>query len=308
MATTGGDVGDCHRTCPDAAAMEVARRFHLAITTAQLIDAGLSPKAIHGRVRRGWLTRLYRGVYRVGPVEGRWTRAAGALLACGVKAVLSHATAAAIWGMRAWVDGPVDVTVARGNRAGQPGIHVRRAVLRRGEVRLREGLRITSPERTLHDLAQTLDQDDLDRTVNEALVLGLTTPSKLRSYLARSSRRQGVKQLEHALRHDHAVSKSELQRAMLALVRRVKLPLPQTEVMVEGHLVDFLWADERLIVETDGHSPHGTPRRFETDRARDAHLIACGYRVLRFTWRQLTNEPEIVAARLAAALALARAA
>lgn len=95
---------------------------------------------------------------------------------------------------------------------------------------------------------------------------------------------------------------------MRDLIDKLDLPRPQTEVMVEGHLVDFLWPSERLIVETDGHGPHGTRRRFETDRARDAHLTACGYRVLRFTWRQLEREPEIVAARLAAALALARAA
>jgi very-short-patch-repair endonuclease len=285
--------------------MELARRFHLAVTTAQLVDAGLSPKAIMGRVRRGWLMRLYRGVYRVGPTDARWTREAGALLACGDAAVLSHGAAAAVDGMRARVNGPVDVTIARGNRS-QPGIRLHRSVLKRREVVRRDGLRITSPERTLHDLAQTIDPDDLDRTVNEALVRGLTTPARLHSYLARSSRRHGVRALEQALRHE-TVTHSELQRAMRHLIDKVGLPQPQTEVRVEGHQVDFLWPAQRLIVETDGHAPHRTPRRFETDRARDAHLTACGYRVLRFTWRQLTEEPEIVAARLAAALALGAA-
>jgi very-short-patch-repair endonuclease len=304
MTITAAAEHDCHPTCPDAAVMEAARRFHLAVTTAQLVDAGLSPKAIIGRVRRGWLTRLFRGVYRVGPTESRWTREAGALLACGDAAVLSHHTAAAVWGIRARARGPVDVTIARGNRAGQAGVRIHRVALTRGEVRLREGLRVTSPERTLHDLATTLHRDDLERTLNEAEVQGLTTATRLHSYLARSSRPQGTAALHEALR-DENVTKSELQRQMLGLIRRVGLPEPRTEAYVEGYTVDFLWPEQRVIVETDGHAAHGTRRRFETDRARDAHLTACGYRVLRFTWRQLTREPEIVAARLAAALAVA---
>jgi very-short-patch-repair endonuclease len=169
---------------------------------------------------------------------------------------------------------------------------------------MREDLRVTSPERTLHDLAATIGQADLDRTVNEAQVKGLTTPQALLSHLARSSRCHGTKQLHEALRHE-VVTNSELQRRMSDLISRVGLPQPKTEASVEGYVVDFLWPDHRVIVETDGHAAHGTRRRFETDRARDAHLTACGYRVLRFTWRQLVNEPEVVAARLAAALALA---
>jgi very-short-patch-repair endonuclease len=302
MEVTAAAASDFHRTCPDEAVQALARRSHLAVTTGQLLAAGLSPKAIIGRVRRGWMTRLFRGVYRVGPADVRWTREAGALLACGDAAVLSHATAAAVWGLRPRVDGPIDVTVARGRRAGQAGIRIHHARLTRGEVRRREGLRVTSPERTLHDLARSVGQHDLDRAVNEAEVRGVTTPGALLAYLARSPRPQGVGALREALRQEQ-VSQSELQRALLGLVRKVGLPPPLTEVMVEGHQVDFLWPDQRVIVETDGFGSHGTRQRFEADRARDAKLTAGGYRVLRFTWRQLTREPEVVAARLAAALA-----
>jgi very-short-patch-repair endonuclease len=295
--------GDFHERSPDERVQDAARGFHLAVTTEQLLDAGLSKKAIAHRVERGWLARMHRGVYRVGPVESRWTREAGALLACGDAAALSHASAGAVSGMRAWVNGPVDVTIGRGKRAGHEGIRIHHAPLTRGEVTVRDGLRITTPERTLLDLAVTLAPEDLDRTVNEAQARGLTTAEALLSYLARTPRRAGVKALEAALRHEPRPTQSELQRRMLALVVRVGLPLPQTEVDVVGYTVDFLWPAQRLIVETDGHAAHGTGRRFETDRARDAHLTACGYRVLRFTWRQLTREPEVVAARLAAALA-----
>src|SRR5690349_11827429 len=92
---------------------------------------------------------------------------------------------------------------------------------------------------------------------------------------------------------------------MLALIRRVGLPPPLTNTVVAGHEVDFLWPEHRVVVETDGLAAHGTGRRFESDRARDAHLVAAGYLVLRFTWRQIVREPEVVAARLAAALARA---
>jgi very-short-patch-repair endonuclease len=95
-------------------------------------------------------------------------------------------------------------------------------------------------------------------------------------------RRHGAAKLHDALR-DEKVTKSELQRHMLGLIRRVGLPEPRTEAYVQGYTVDFLWPGQRVIVETDGHGAHGTRRRFETDRARDAHLTACGDRVLRFT-------------------------
>jgi len=89
----------------------------------------------------------------------------------------------------------------------------------------------------------------------------------------------------------------------LVLVRRARLPAPRTNTHVEGHEVDALWPQQRLVAEVDGRTYHDSPRRFETDRSRDAHLAAAGYVVLRFTWRQLTTEPEVVVARLAAALA-----
>ena len=281
---------------------------HLVASSAQLAAEGLAPNAITRRVRDGRLTRMFRGVYRVGPVDGPWTWEAGALLACGEAAVLSHASAAALWAIRPRVQGLVEVTIAHGHRRAHNRIRVHHAALTRGEVRVREELRVTSPERTLLDLAAALPQKELDRAVNEALVLGLATAAGLRSYLARSSRRQGASALREALRVEPRATRSELEAAMLALLRRVDLPVPHTNAIVEGHVVDFFWPEQRVVVETDGYGPHGTPRRFETDRARDAHLTALGYRVLRFTWRQLTTEPEVVAARLATVLATARAA
>jgi hypothetical protein len=236
---------------------------HLVASSAQLAAEGLGRNALTRRVRDGRLTRMFRGVYRVGPVDGPWTWEAGALLACGEAAVLSHASAAALWAIRPHVNGPVEVTIARGHRRAHDGIRVHHAALTRGEVRLRDELRVTSPERTLLDLAATLPQKELDRAVNEALVLRLATADGLRSYLARSSRRQGARALREALRVEPRVTRSELEDAMLALIHKIGLPAPQTNVLVAGHLVDFYWPDHGVVVETDGYGPHGTPRRFE---------------------------------------------
>jgi very-short-patch-repair endonuclease len=89
---------------------------------------------------------------------------------------------------------------------------------------------------------------------------------------------------------------------MLELIRAARLPPPRTNAHVNGHEVDLLWPDQRLIVEIDGFAFHSTRRAFEHDRARDQQLQAAGYRVIRITWRQLQHQPEALVATLAAAL------
>jgi very-short-patch-repair endonuclease len=290
-----------HRRSIDALILACADQ-HVVVTTEELLAAGIGRNAIARRVRDGKLTRLFRGVFRVGALETAWTWEAAALRACGRHAVLSHHSAAAVSGIRARRSGPIDVTVAAGHRAGQAGIRVHHSPLEPHEITTLAGLLVTSPERTLRDLAGELPQDELDRAANEAQVQRLTTAAGLRSYLARSSSRPGARALREALREEPSVTRSELERVFLALIDRIGLPRPDTNVRVEGYEVDFLWREAGLVVETDGHAAHHTRRAFEHDRRKDARLTAAGYRVLRFTWRQLHDEPEVVAARLAAAL------
>lgn len=102
---------------------------------------------------------------------------------------------------------------------------------------------------------------------------------------------------------DPGITRSEAERRLLALVRRADLPPTRTNVRIRGHEIDVLYEPQRLIVEVDGYASHGTRHAFEKDRRRDAELIAAGYRTMRITWRQLTQEPEAVAARLGAAIA-----
>jgi very-short-patch-repair endonuclease len=221
-----------------------------------------------------------------------------ALLACGPRAVLSHRTAAAVWGIGT-AGRDVDVTVSGTQARSRDGIRVHRGHLLQRDVRIRESLRVTAPARTLLDLAGALAEDELARAVNEAQVLRLVS----RTELAAVARHRGAGRLRTVLHVEPRLSRSELERRMLALVRRIGLPEPATNARVLGHEVDFVWAEQRVIVETDGFDVHSTRAAFERDRARDALLSANGWRVLRFSWWQVEHEPEVVAARLAVLLA-----
>lgn len=286
-----------------AAVMARAALQDGAIAVEQLAACGMGRSAIDHLVNARWLRRVHRGVFLVGPVAGPLAYEHAALLACGEHAVVSHGSAAAMWRIGPPRAGAVDVTVTEGHRRSQRGIAVRRAALRRADVRRVQHLRVTSPARTLLDLAAILPHDELARAANEAQVLGLTTPAEVRTLMAATPGRRGAAALRAALDDGPRLTRSELERRMHALADRVGLPRPHNQARVLGYTVDFLWPRERVIVETDGFGAHGTRMRFESDRARDARLLAAGYTVLRFTWRQLISEPEVVAARLAVVLA-----
>jgi very-short-patch-repair endonuclease len=278
-----------------------------AISAAQIRAAGLGARVIERRLRAGWLQRVHRGVYLVGPVAGPLAREHAALLACGPCAVVSHRSAAAVWKLAAAGESDVDVTLIKGHRRSREGIAVHHAALPRGDVRQRARLRVTSPVRTLLDLAAVLPDRDLEVTLHEAEVLGLVRPADVRALLARGSRPRGAATLRALLSDRPRPTRSELEGRMRALAERVGLPPPRAQARLLRYTVDFLWPRERVVVEVDGFAAHGTRMRFESDRARDAALVAAGYRVLRFTWRQLVGQPEVVAARLAVVLAQASA-
>jgi very-short-patch-repair endonuclease len=311
MTLSAGAGVESHRTptgAADRAVIALAARQFGVVATAQLFDAGLGRSSISHRVTTGMLTRLFRGVYMVGPLSGEWTRAFAAMLACGDGAVVSHLAAAATWRLRAPPDDDIDLIVTGRHRAGQAGLHVHRCHLDRRDTRVRQGLRVTAPARTLLDLAATLPQRELERAVNEAQILRLTTPAQIHSLLARSSRHRGAGALAQALRSEPGLTRSRAERLLRELVRKVGLPEPRTNAHVGGYEVDALWPAHKLIVEVDSWEFHHTRGAFERDRRKSQDLEALGYRVLRITAWQLRHEPEVVAARLAVALSRAGAA
>jgi very-short-patch-repair endonuclease len=167
-------------------------------------------------------------------------------------------------------------------------------------VRSRDGLRLTAPARTVLDLAGLLSDRELERAVNEALVLKLTTHEDLTHTVRRSKGRRGTRSLRALL--DRAAgptfTRSEAEQRLRRLLRGAGLPAPETNVRVGPYEVDLLWRAELLVVEVDGYAFHSTRFAFERDRARDADLQARGLRVLRFTWRQIVDQPDVVIARV----------
>ena len=265
----------------------MAARQQGRVSTAQLRWAGLGATSIAHRVRTGRLHRVRRGVYAVGHAgSNELAAAAAALLACGSRAILSHWSAAGVWRLAPLTE-PFDVLVPRDRRPRQAGIRVHRPEVFPADVRVRNGLPLTSPERTLRDLAARADPATTDRLVGEALALRLVAPAAVRGLTPDGPR----------------LTRSEAERRLLALLRRAGLPLPETNVRVAGHEVDALWRAQRLVVEVDGYAAHAGRHAFERDRRRDQDLRAAGYRVERVTWHQLEHEPERVVAVVARALA-----
>ena len=273
------------------------------MSTAQLLAAGIGHGAIEHRVRRGRLHRRHRGVYAVGtphltPRGHLW----GAVLACGGpgSAVLSHKSAAAVWDL---LPSPArfDVTTL-GNSRSTKAIRVHRSTtLIPDDITHHDGLPVTTVARTLIDLATTLTPHRLERVVHRAEHLRLLDTYSLNAQFARATGRR-TKPLRQALQtleaHDPDVTRSTLEERLLALIAEAGLPRPQTNVMVGGHEVDFFWPEHRLIVETDGAATHATPTAFEDDRKRDAELTILGYRVVRFTRRQVAEHPRATLATL----------
>jgi very-short-patch-repair endonuclease len=240
-------------------------------------------------------------VFGVGLLTGPFFEEMAAVQAIGEDAVLSIHASAALWRVRAKVDGPIDVTVAGRHARSRPGIRVHN--VRSIEWTTHRGIRVTTPARTLLDLAATVSADDLARAVEEARVLRLVTDASIHAILEAHPRRAGTAALRRELNVEARMTRSAAERRLLDLIRQAQLPLPETNVRVHGHEVDALWRAQRLIVEIDGFDAHGTRAAFERDRARDAQLVAAGHRVIRITWRQLRDEPHRVVATLAAALA-----
>ena len=232
-----------------------------------------------------------------------------AVLAAGEGAVLSHRSAAMLWGIRATARSAVEVTVPRPARS-RPGVTVHAAVLPADETTVRSGIPVTTSPRTLLDLAAVLPRA-LEPALNEAEVKRLTDPLSLAAVVSRYPGRRGVAAVRRALDAGAVgatVIRSRLERAFLEFLDRAGLPRPEVNAHVElaGALVevDCVWRGARLLAELDGFETHGTRRAFERDRARDRALQVAGWRVVRITWRQLLEQPDVLAAELAALLAV----
>ena len=293
----------------DRAIAQLAARQHGVVTRRQLLALGIGRGAIAHRLANRRLWQLYHGVYAYGHsslrAEGRWL---AAVLACGEGSVLSHRSAVALHGVGRTTRTAIDVTTPRPGRRSVEGIdrHAARGGLHPDDITSLDAIPVTTIARTLLDLAEVVPRRRLDKSIEEADRRSLLDLAALDALIARSHGRHGLKPLAAALaayRPEPAFTREELERRFLALCREAGLPPPAVNIWLGDKEVDFLWPDERIVVEVDGWDTHRTRAAFERDRARDAQLTAQGYRVIRFTWRQITQEPHTVIALLSALFA-----
>ncbi len=272
----------------------LAANQHGVVSVPQLECLGVHRRGRSKRVASGRLFPIHRGVYAVGHQrlcdEGRWM---AAVLACGDGAVLSHRSAAELWGIRRRNRRPsiaggrgessaVDLTIpGTAGRRKREGIALHRSsTLIARDCTRRDGIPVTKPARTLRDLHRLLSPADFAAALREAEFLRLPVGD----------------------RSGEARARTELESRMQSLWRRHRLPRPSVNVRVDRYEVDFLWPEQSLIVEVDGWESHRTRSAFEEDRARDSRLAILGYEVIRFTWRQVTGDGAGVARTIRAIL------
>jgi hypothetical protein len=276
----------------------IAGRQGGVIGRRQLTALGLSASAIDRRLRDGRLHLLHRGVYAVGHrslgvVGRRWA----AVLAYEPRAVLSHATAGAAWNIRPSSAATIDVTVGRPGRARRAGVRLHwRRTITPDEVAELDGLPITTPARTLLDLAAGgMHGRSLEVAVDAAERQRLLDFADLHELLARYPGRPGTPSLKAVLaRYRAGDTRSRLEELVAELCDAHGLPRPLENCVIEGKVRDFYWPRRRLVVEADSYAWHRSPSALNDDRERDVELTLAGYRTLRFTWQQVTERRRYV--------------
>ncbi|MBN1530055.1 MAG: DUF559 domain-containing protein [Thermoleophilaceae bacterium] len=266
----------------------------------QLLELGLSRHTIDRWVCSGRLHRLHRGVYALGHrVISARGRELAAVMACGPGALLSHRSAAVLWAIRR-SSASMEVTAPR-SAGPRPGIGVHRSRAIAPEDRATcDGIPVTSPARTLVDLADVLSAQRLADVVHEAEVQRIFDLREVGAALERGRGRRGAAKLRKVLRtyEPPQMTRSDAERAFLRLCADHALPSPQSNVLIGPYEVDFLWPEARLVVELDGGATHRTQRAFVNDRRRDRDLAVRGIQVLRVTWWDLAERPRSVAGEL----------
>jgi very-short-patch-repair endonuclease len=280
----------------------LASRQQGLVTRAQLRGLGLSDNAISKALERGWLHSVFRGVFAVG--HGHLTitaRMLAATMACGEGSVVSHGTAAWLLGLHDSKPEAVDVIAPV--EAGRKIAGIRRRFVpppTGGEVWRRHGVPLTSPARTIVDCAGIFDARGVVGLIEQAAVERLLDIAAIDRVLD-GPRRRGSGRLLRGLapwrRYRRGIKiRSRMEAKLLPLLSEAALPIPQTnaKLRVAGKVyeVDFLWREQKLVVETDGGRFHDNPTAGARDSDRNHALADAGYRLPRLGWEDLRDRPE----------------
>ncbi len=275
----------------------LAGRQHGVFAKRQLLALGIEAWRIERWLSDGRIESVYRSVYAfsrdVLSREGWWM---AAVLASGSGAALSHASAGTLWRIRSYRGGPTHVTTSR-------KLLPLRDVIRHcvpiapDEMTVHAGIPVTTPGRTLFDIAHALRPHELEQAMREAeyhrLMSGPSLPVLLERYPGKTGATAVRRLLERGW--SEAPTRRELESRFTGFIDEYNLPRPERNALIDLKSrrveVDFLWRSARLAVELDGSAAHGTRRAFEDDRERDRLLQLAGFRVVRVTWHQLEARP-----------------
>jgi very-short-patch-repair endonuclease len=290
----------------DRAVTRIASGQRDLISTAQLWECGLDKDAVARRVRAGWLRLVFQGVYSVGSGElPALGLESAALLSCGKGSFISHRSAAFVWGIRKTDPDEVEVSVLGFTCRARNGIVLHRIKgIDRRDLRRHEDLWVSSPARVVLEIAAVGTRDELVDVIDQGLALRRFTPGDLKDVLNRNRGRAGAARLRDVIADDTtmAISRSRAEKALLRLIRDARLPLPDTNVKFGRFEADFVWHEQKVLVELDSPTYHSGPGVFQRDREKDLVFRDAGFDVLRFTRAHVIHEPAMVLVRLVRAL------
>jgi very-short-patch-repair endonuclease len=270
------------------------------ITRVQLMALGITPRQLERVLHDGRLRALHRGVCLFGPNLLPLTREMAAVRACGPEAVLSYRSAGHVWQLLPYVPKArhMHVSVESGDPRSHPRIVIHRASLDRNEITTQHGIPITSPARTILDLATELGDGDLEQAIADAFARWRLTHAKLMALIDARPGHRGVARVRKQLEGSPARTRSRTERRLLDGLRQAGVPEPEANATLGPWEVDLLWRDQRLAVEVDGYDSHSSPRAFERDYRKTAALEEVGLSVLRVSADHVWNHLDATVARV----------
>jgi hypothetical protein len=281
---------------------ELATRQHGVVARRQLLALGVGEEAIKLRLEAGRLSALHREVYAVGhrriSQRGWWW---AAVLAYGDGALLSHRSAAVLWGFVRARGRVIDVTAPRGRQGidRRTGIWIHRGRIWPADETRPDGIPATSVARTLFDFAEFAPFGQLRRAWEEADRLRLLQVGEVERVCERGTGRRALRPIRRLLADLPAPDRkrSPLEERFAEFCEAQQIPPAATNVLVLGREVDALWPKAQLIAELDSFEFHAHRAAFESDRTRDTRLLVAGYRTIRVTHRRL-DQPRTLAAEI----------
>lgn len=292
--------------------VNLAAGQHGVFSVEQAVARGMSVDQVKRRVRAGRWRRLFPGVCVIAGSPETWRqRLKASALWFGSRCVFSHRTAAALWELSPFSDETGPIVIASTRHVSAPsGVRVFRmnALLPR-ELATVGGLRVTSIERTLLDLAAEEREADVSTALDEALRRKLTTPERLTAFIDRAGGTPGIRVLRRLTERRAGlggVPESELESRVLELLDEHGMPRPvlQQKVTARGrrYRLDFKFPGTAVVLEADGYAWHSSVDAFERERQRINALTVRGFRVLRWTWAALHDRPDELIAELRSVL------